>query len=83
MRYMFLAVSIREEQDVRTAGPMFCLVADELTDISYAEAMEKLQLFLTKLMEGFVVSKEEISAFVTDFIAALPKEFNGFLPLAA
>lgn len=83
MRYMFLAVSIREEQDVRTAGPMFCLVADELADISYAEAMEKLQLFLAKLVEGFIVSKEEISAFVTDFIAALPKEFNGFLPLAA
>lgn len=83
MRYMFLAVSIREEKDVRTAGPMFCLVADELADISYTEAMEKLQLFLTKLMEGFIVSKEEISAFVTDFIASLPKEFDGFMPLAA
>ena len=83
MRYMFLAVSIREEQDVRTAGPMFCLVADELADISYAEAMEKLQLFLTKLVEGFVVSKEEISAFVTDFIAALPKEYTDFMPFVS
>ena len=83
MRYMFLAVSIREAQDVRTAGPMFCLVADELADISYAEAMEKLQLFLEKLVDGFVVSKEEIFAFVTDFIASLPKEFDGFMPLAA
>lgn len=83
MRYMFLAVSIREEKAVRTAGPMFCLVADELADISYTEAMEELQLFLSKLVEGFIVSKEEISAFVTNFVASLPKEYDGFMPLAA
>ena len=41
-RYMFLAVGVRENQDLRSAGPLFCLVADELADISFAESMEKL-----------------------------------------
>ena len=29
MRYMFLAVGIREDKDLRSAEPLFCLVADE------------------------------------------------------
>ena len=44
-RYMFLAVGVRENQDLRSMGPLFCLAADELADISFDEAMEKLQLF--------------------------------------
>ena len=59
-RYMFLAVGVRENQDIRTAGPLFCLAADELADISFAEAMEKLQLFLTKLLGVFNASKQDI-----------------------
>ena len=31
---------------------MFCMVADELADVSLKEAMAKLQLFLEKLVEG-------------------------------
>lgn len=79
LRYMFLAVSIREDEDIRTAGPMFCLVSDELADISLKEAMEKLQLFLEKLVEGFNVAKEEIEAIVDDFVASLPKSLARFL----
>lgn len=74
LRYMFLAVSIREEEDPRTTGPMFCLVADELADISLSQAMEKLQLFLEELAAGFNWTKAEIQAFVADFIADLPVE---------
>lgn len=83
MRYMFLAVGIREEKDIRTAGPMFCLVADELADISFAEAMEKLQVFLSKLMDGFSFSKEDIVAFLIDFVASLPEVFADFMQLSA
>ena len=50
-RYMFLTVGIREGKDLRTAGPLFCLATEELADISFAEAFEKLQLFLEKLLE--------------------------------
>ena len=45
MRYMFLAEGIRLDKDIRSAGPLFCLVADELEDISFLVAFEKLQLF--------------------------------------
>lgn len=81
LRYLFLAVNIREDADIRSAGPMFCLVADELADISFKEAFEKIQLFLQKLVEGFNVPKAEIEAFVKDFIAALPDGIAQFLCL--
>ena len=82
MRYMFLAVGIREDKDLRTAGPMFCLVADELADISYAQAFEKLQLFLTKLLGGFNVTEKVILDFVADFVSSLPLDIAFFLPLS-
>ena len=76
---MFLAVSIREDKDICTAGPMFCMVADELADVSLKEAMAKLQLFLEKLVEGFHITKTEIQAIVEDFVTSLPKSLAGFL----
>ena len=79
MRYLFLAVGIRECNDQRTAGPLFCLVSDELADISVVDAYEKLQLFLQKLLEGFIARKEEISALVLDFLAGLPADMKRFL----
>ncbi len=82
LRYMFLAVGIRENKDLRTMGPMFCLVADELADISYAQAFEKLQLFLTKMLEGFNVSQKVILDFVADFVSSLPFDIAFFLPLS-
>lgn len=81
LRYMFLSVSMREETDIRTAGPMFCLIADELADISFANAFEKLQLFLQKLLEGFTASKTQIEEFAADFVASLPKEIAQMLAL--
>ena len=78
---MFLAVGIREEQDIRTAGPLFCLAADELADISFAEAMEKLQLFLTKLLGVFNTSKQDICTLTADFIRSLPENIANFLKL--
>ena len=62
MRYMFLAVGVREDGDLRSSEPLFCLAADEIADISFAAAFEKLQLFLQKLLEGFITQKEEICA---------------------
>ena len=79
MRYMFLAVGIREDKDLRTAGPLFCLVAEELADISFVEAFEKLQLFLTKLLEGFNLQRQDICTLVADFIGSLPTDIKDFL----
>ena len=79
MRYMFLAVGVREDSDLRSSGPLFCLVADELADISVAAAFEKLQLFLQKLLEGFIARKEEICELVRDFLEGLPADMKHFL----
>ena len=79
MRYMFLAVGIREDEDLRTAGPLFCLVAEELADISFVEAFEKLQLFLAKLLEGFNLQRQDICTLVADFIGSLPTDIKNFL----
>ena len=48
-RYMFLAVGLRENQDLRSAVPLFCLMANELVDISFSQSMAKLQLCLLRL----------------------------------
>lgn len=84
MRYMFLAVGVREDSDLRSAGPLFCLVADELADISFADAFEKLQLFLQKLLEGFAAQNEQLCGLAMEFFASLPNDvkqlldFSGF-----
>ena len=80
-RYMFLAVGIRENQDLRSAGPLFCLVADELADISFAEALEKLRLFLEELLQGFNHLQQGICALIVEFLADLPADVAKFLDL--
>jgi len=83
LRYMFLAVGVRENNDLRSAGPLFCLVADELVDISFAQAFEKLQLFLQNLLDGFNVPVQMILAFVADFVASIPADLAQFLALSS
>lgn len=58
---------------------LFCLVADELADISFADAFEKLQRFLPKLLEGFVDPNDTIRGLAMDFIESLPAEVKQFL----
>ena len=67
---MFLALGVREDCDLRSAGPHFCLVADGLADISFVDAFEKMQLFKTKniMVDGYnshivIVSTEIIMEF--------------------
>ena len=82
-RYMFLAVGVRENLDLRSAGPLFCLVADELADISFVEAMEKLQLFPEELLQGFNALQKDICALIMEFLADLSAEIKKFLDLDA
>ena len=80
-RYMFLAVGIRENQDLRSVGPLFCMVADELADITFAESMEKLQLFLEELLHGFNALQQDICVLIMEFLADLPAKIKEFLDL--
>ena len=67
--------------DNRSSGPLFCLAADEIADISFSAAFEKLQLFLQKLLEGFITRKKEICELVMDFLAGLPTDMKRFLDI--
>ena len=82
-RYLFLAVEIREEKDLRSAGPLFCLVSEELPDITFTEAMEKLQLFLQKLFSGLTDSLSDIPGFFARLLAELPPVVANFLDFGA
>ncbi len=44
-----------------------------------AEAFEKIQLFLTKLMQGFNASEEDICALFASLIADVPEYIAVFL----
>ena len=78
-RYMFLTMETRADQDARTAGPIFCMISEEIAEISIAQAFEKIQLFLTKLMQGFNAPEEEIFTLFASLIADVPEYIAVFL----
>ena len=82
-RYLFLAVELREEKDLRSAGPLFCLISEELPDITFTEAMEKLQLFLEKLLSGLTGVLSDVSGFFARILSELPPVVAHFLDLSA
>ena len=55
--------------------------ADKLADISFAEGMEELQLFLEELLQGFNTLQQAIFALIMKFPADLPAEIAKFLDL--
>ena len=55
--------------------------ADKLADISFAEVMEELQLFLEELLQGFNTLQQAIFALIMKFLADLPDEITKFLDL--
>lgn len=76
---MFLAVEARLEQDPRTAGPLFCLICDEIADSTFVETFEKLQFFLTDLLTSFNLPEKDICALFTQLLDALPSDLAALL----
>ena len=72
-RYMFLSVATREQKDDRSIGPLFYEVCDEIADISFDTALEKLQLFLDNLAEQIKSSKVGLYSMINEFLSILPK----------
>ena len=44
-RYIFLAIAMREKKDDRSIGPLFYEICDEIADITFEDALKKLELF--------------------------------------
>lgn len=76
MRYMFLAVETRKEQDPRTLGPIFYLISEELEGISYSEAFEIMQKICTQIGETFNLPEDLINALMEGFLTFLPKNIQ-------
>lgn len=83
LRYMFLAVEMRKEQDPRTAGPLFCLICDEIADVNFEEGLEKLQQILENLLRELKLPEDQIDLLFQNFRDSLPSELAlmlGLLP---
>lgn len=72
-RYMLLSVEKRLNEDDRTVGELFFLMADELQDITFNQSMAIIaQAFLDSVMELLHLTDEQINSFLTDFLSRLP-----------
>lgn len=83
LRYMFLAVELRKEQDERTAGPLFCLICDEIADVTFGQSFEKLQQIWENLLRELKLPEEQITLLFQNFRDSLTSELAlilGLLP---
>lgn len=72
-RYMMLAIDQRERTDERSLGDLFYLAIEELSDITYAEALQLLLKHLEQLLIKEVgISEEEIDRLMDLFMKTLP-----------
>lgn len=72
-RYMMLAIDQRERTDERSLGDLFYLTIEELSDITYAEALQLLLKHLEQLLIKEVgISEEEIDRLMDLFMKTLP-----------
>ena len=82
-RYMLLALEARREQDPRTAGPLFCLICDEIADVTFQQALAYLQQFWEILLQAFPLPEQRITALFSDFMASLPVDVAAMLAFVA
>ena len=78
-RYIFLAIAMREKKDDRSIGPLFYEICDEIADITFEDALKKLELFLEKLVQQFNGISVDICTLIAEFIADLPADLVALL----
>lgn len=73
VRYMFLALSQRENSDDRSLGELFYIMCQELDDIKFSSALQLLMTaMLESLLDKFTHTEEQIQDFINDFVGNLP-----------
>lgn len=73
-RFMLLAVEARQEKDLRTAGPLFCAICDEIADVTFGQAFEILQQIWINLLRELNLPEERIAALFKQLCQNLPKD---------
>ena len=82
--YLILAVQHREQTDERTMGELFYLMIEELSDISFSEAISQLlELFKEVFANEMVLSEETLNNIMGQFIQKLPQTTQNQLKLVA
>lgn len=75
--YSILAVQHREQVDDRTLGELFYLMVDELTDITFAEAIQQLiDLFKEAFKDEYILCEEVLNTIIEQFLKKLPVSFQ-------
>ena len=83
-RYMLLALTGRQNQDLRTLGEIFFFLSDELADITFAYAFGIiLQAMIDSIHKHFQITDEQMDAFINDFYLGLPDYMQSALAKAA
>ena len=83
-RYMLLALTGRQNQDLRTLGEIFFFLSDELADITFAYAFGIiLQAMIDSLHKYFQITDEQMDDFINDFYLGLPDYMQSALAKAA
>ena len=73
-RYMLLALTGRQNQDLRTMGEIFFFLTDELSDITFAYAFGIiLQAMLESIHKHFQITDEQMQELINDFYLGLPE----------
>ncbi|MDL5041593.1 IS4 family transposase [Heyndrickxia coagulans] len=82
--YSILAVQHREQVDDRTLGELFYLMVDELTDITFAEAIQQLiDLFKEAFKDEYILCEEVLNTIIEQFLKKLPVSYQKHLIKAA
>ena len=80
-RYMLLSLRKRRNEEDRTIGEMFLLMADELTDTTFAQAMRLIvDAMLQTVRDRFGLSDDQLLVLCLQFYDRLPDGYRHFLP---
>ena len=82
-RYMVLSVEKRLNEDDRTVGELFFLMADELQDITFNQSMAIIvQAFIDCVKDFLHLTDEQINSMLANFVSRLPVYFRTSLLIA-
>ncbi|MBT8849449.1 transposase [Lactobacillus delbrueckii subsp. bulgaricus] len=74
LRYMFMSVEKRDDEDDRTIGEHFYCMVDELADITFNYSLQTLvEAMFESVKEIFQPTEEQMERFTNAFISRLPK----------
>jgi hypothetical protein len=84
LRYMFMSVEKRDDEDDRTMGELFYCMIDELADITFHHSLQILvEAMFESVKEIFQPTEEQMERFTKAFISRLPKYMQEALSVPA